>query len=249
MPDERTPGAAGQGAEHAPAEDGDKGSLDYERAYGELRPEYTRATQELSQYRDRLSEYDALFEALHSSDPELQAEALDALGLEPAEVGSPEPGHQDDDDWVDPLEDEVKQLRSSLEEVQAAREQEAAEREAEELDLMRDDYIGEAIGLIEQSLSTDGKSFKFNEREEEVLGNLAIATPGDDGLPDVRAAYQQLYGPEGLLEINRERWVTNKEGAAQAPLGTSIPADQKPRTARDRIAWADERWAQIERQQ
>lgn len=248
MPEDITPGQAGQG-EGTPGEGAGQGSFNYEHAYSQLRPEYTRATQEAAQYRDQLSEYEGLFEALHSSDPEVQAMALDALGLEPAEAGSPG-AKQDDDEWVDPLEEEVSTLRSTVEELRSAREQEQAQREAQEVEALRDDYIGEAIGFIEEALS-DGqqKAFKFTEREESVLGNLAIAMTGEDGLPDVRAAYQVLYGDEGFLEVNRSRWIDTKTGANPAPLGTSIPAEQKPRTKRDRVAWADERWAQIERQQ
>lgn len=247
MPDQNTPGFAGQGGEAAPATGGDKGGVDYERAYGELRPEYTRTTQELAQYRDRLSEFEGLFEALHDSDPEVQAAAMEALGLEPADAGSQ--GPTGTEEWVDPLEKEVEDLRRWRAEVEAAREQEASERSNQELEALRDDYIGEAVSLIEESLSTNGKPFKFSEREEEVLGNLSIAMPDQDGLPDVRAAYSALYGDQGLLEVNRERWIDTKEGAPQAPLGTTIPADRKPRTRADRVAWADERWAQIERQQ
>lgn len=248
MPDENTPGqGAGQGAE-APGNGAGQG-LDYERAYGELRPEYTRATQEAAQYRDRLSEYEGLFEALHSSDPEVQAQALDALGLEPAEAGSPGK-QQDDEDWQDPLEVELKQANERLAALESAREQETAQREAQEMEALKSDYIGEAIGFIEDALGEgQDKPFRFSEREEEVLGNLAIAMTGDDGMPDVRSAYQALYGDEGFLEVNRSKWIDTKTGANPAPLGTSIPAEQKPRTKRDRVAWADERWAQIERQQ
>jgi hypothetical protein len=244
MPDEFTaPGQAGQGGTTAPAETGGQGDIDYARAYSELRPEYTRTTQELAQYRDTISEYEGLFEALHDSDPEVQAAAMEALGLEPA-VGSPEPGRPQEDEFEDPLEKEVQELRAWRDEVQAAREQDAAQRDAQELETLRDDYIGEAIGLIEEATQR-----KFKEQEEEVLGNLAIAMTGDDGLPDVRGAFERLYGSDGILEINRSQWIDNKAGAAQAPLGTTIPADRKPRSGQDRIAWADERWAQMERQQ
>lgn len=240
----------GQGSEGAPnAGTGGQGDFDYQRAYNELRPVYTQATQEASQYRDRLSEYESLFEALHDPDPEVQAQAMDALGLEPV-AGSDPAGHTDDEDFVDPLEKDVLSLREEVEQLRAAREQEEEASQVQEIEQLRDEYIGEAIGLIEQSRSEEGgKPFTFTQREEEVLGNLAIALTGDDGVPDVRAAYTALYGDDGVLEANRTRWIDSKESAHQAPLGTSIPAEQRPKTARERVAYADERWARLVDQQ
>lgn len=241
MPDEITPGSeAGQGAE-TPA-NGDKG-FDYERAYNELRPEFTRTTQDLSDFRSRLSEYEGLFEGLHSSDPEVQRAALEALGLE-LDEGSPGTGAEDE--FVDPLEQELHDARARIEALESAREQEAAASDAQRLTELRDQYIGEAISLIEDSL----EGFEFSEHEERVLGNLAIAMPDEDGLPNVQAAYMALYGPENsVLELNRQRWIEPKLGASQAPLGTTIPADQRPKTRSDRVAYVDERLAQIQRQQ
>ena len=247
MPDMNTPGAAaGQGAE-APADQGGQG-FDYEAAYGQLRPEFTRATQEAAQLRDSLSEYEALFSALHDPDPEVQRAAFDALQLDLAEdTGSP--GTTQSDEFVDPLEEDLRAANERIAALESARELEAAEREAEEMDALRDDYIGEAISLIEQALSTPDKEFKFSQKAETVLGNLAISMTGPDGLPDVRGAYSALYDSDGLLEDERARWISTKTDAQPAPLGTTIPADKKPRTAQERIQYADERWAQLQRQQ
>lgn len=248
MPDMNTPGSSGQGAAETPANQDGQG-LNYEQAYGQLRPEYTRTTQELAQARDSLSEYEALFQALHDPDPEVQRAAFDALNLDLAEdTGSPGTA-QGDDEFVDPLEEQIAAQQARIDALESARELEAAEREQQELDAMRDDYIGEGISLIEQALSTEAKAFKFSTKAEEVLGNLAIAMTGPDGLPDVRGAYSALYSPEGLLEDERARWISTKTDANPAPLGTTIPAEKKPRTAQERIQYADERWAQLQRQQ
>ena len=77
-----------------------------------------------------------------------------------------------------------------------------------------------------------GDNFKFSQREEEALGNLAISMETDKGVPDVQAAYELIYGGEGVLETNRTRWIDSKRGAFSAPLGSTIPADQKPQNAR-----------------
>lgn len=240
---------AGQGPNDAPGNGADKGDFDYARAYSELRPAYTQATQEAAQYRDRLSEYEALFDALHDQDPDVRAQAAEALGLE-FEAGSQEPQRQNtDEEFVDPLEEQLSAALKRVEALEAAREQEATKQQAQQVEELRDEYIGEAITMIEESRSTEGKKFKFSEREEEILGNLAIAMTGDDGVPDVQGAYSALYGNDGVLEINRQRWIETKTGANPAPLGTSIPADQKPRTRAERIAYADERWARLADQQ
>lgn len=234
---EGTPGQAGQGGTP------EANAFDFERGYNELRPEYTRATQELGTFRERLSEYEQLFEALHDSDPEVQAQAMAALGLE-LDTGSPESATPGADEWVDPLEEELQTVKAQLDELRSARELEASERETEHLADLRDDYIGEAISYIEDSLKV-----KFTEREDEALGNLAIAMADEDGVPDVQSAYSLLYGDEGVLETNRKRWIDSKTGAAIPPLGTSIPADQRPKTARERVNYMDERMRALEQQQ
>jgi hypothetical protein len=218
---------------------GNQPTFDYERGYQELRPEFTRATQELSSTRDRLSEYEQLFEALHDPDPQVQSAAMEALGLE-LDTGSQ--GTQEE--FVDPLEQQLAAATQRLERLESARELETSERDSQELVSLRDEFIGEAIGVIENKLNT-----KFKAREEEALGNLAIAMPDAQGVPNVEAAYNLLYGNEGVLEINREGWIDSKLGASQAPLGTSIPADQRPNTAKERIAYIDERMARLSQQQ
>lgn len=210
------------------------GGFDFERGYNELRPEYTRTTQ-------RLSEYEQLFEALHDSDPEVQKAAMDALGLE-LDTGSQGSARKTDDEFVDPLEEEVKALRSVVDELHSARELEAAKARESELAELRDEFIGEAISFIEQNTNV-----KFNEREEEALGNLAIAME-KDGTPDVQGAYNLLYGEAGVLETNRQRWIASKTGAPMPPIGTSIPADQRPTTKAERISYVDERMRALDEQ-
>lgn len=240
--DHGTPVDDGQGAPESGTP-----AFDYERAYGELHPEYTRSRQEVSQYRDRLSEYEQLFQAASGSDPDLRSEALAALGIE-VDTGSPGP-QANDDEFVDPLEEQLNTALTRLEKLESERELEASEREAQELDEMRDEYIGEAIGFIEDHLKPQfGDNFRFSETEERVLGDLAIAMTDDEGMPDVQSAYNALYGDKGVLEVNRERWYASKTGAQQPPKGTTVPADQKPKTARERAQLMDARMAALEDQ-
>lgn len=240
MPDEHgTPGAAGQGAPGAP--DSGQG-FDYEQAYGQLRPEYTRATQQLSQY-------EGLFAALHDPDPDVQAAAFEYLGLEPVteEVPGPaqRPGQQaDEGEWEDPLEKTVQELQATVAELRARGEQEDESRRSAELDDKRDEFIDLNLEVIEEQIGR-----KLSPQEDEVLGNLAIAMEDEDGVPDVMGAYARLYGEDGVLEINRSQWIESKTSAAQAPQLSSLPADKRPQTAQQRVDYIDRRWRDLEDQQ
>jgi len=221
-------------------------SVDFERQYNELRPEYTRVTQELSGYRDAVGEYEQLFEALHDPDPEVQAEAMTRLGLE-LDTGSQE---EPVDEYADPLEKELQEIRGYVEELRSARELETVQQETEQINGLRDEFIGDVIGLIEDNMKpTYGDDFTFSEREEVALANLAISMADEQGVPDVEGAYNLLYGDEGVLETNRSRWIASKTGAFTPPAGTTVPAEQRPKTARERAAYIDERVAALERMQ
>jgi len=221
-------------------------SVDFERQYNELRPEYTRVTQELSGYRDAVGEYEQLFEALHDPDPEVQAEAMARLGLE-LDTGSPE---EPVDEYADPLEKELQELRGYVDELRSVRELETVQQETEQINGLRDEFIGDVIGLIEDNMKpTYGDDFRFSEKEEVALANLAISMADAQGVPDVEGAYNLLYGNEGVLEANRSRWIASKTGAFTPPAGNTIPAEQRPKTARERAAYIDERVRALEAQQ
>jgi hypothetical protein len=238
MGTEQTPvdnGGQGPQQQNPPVESGGQG-FDFEKGYNELRPEYTRTSQ-------RLSEYEALFVSLHDPDPEVQQAAMAALGLE-LDTGSQGGQPQTPQEWEDPLEKEIHELRATVDDLRSAREQESQREENERIIGLRDQFIGESIDYIENE-----KNVKFNEKEEEALGNLAIAMTDAEGVPDVVAAYNLLYGDEGVLETNRQRWIESKTGAKQPPLGSTIPAEQKPQTKSDRINYIDERMRALDQQQ
>lgn len=228
-------GTTGTEVQPTPPEGQGQPEFDAQRAYDELRPVYTQATQ-------RLSEYEQLFEALQ--DPESQAEALARLGFEmdtgPEDVGTAAP----EAEWEDPLERKVQELEAQLQGVTSERELEARQAQEQELVEARDEYIDDAITHIGTATKV-----KFTEREQEVLGNLAIAMTDEDGVPDVQGAYNALYGEESVLEANRQRWIDSKTGAIQAPRGASVSAETRPTSRRERIAYVDERAAAIEAQQ
>lgn len=214
--------------------------FDYQRGYESLRPEYTRATQELSQTREQLTEYEQLFAALQ--DPTTQAEALAALGYE-LDAGAPGSSAPGPDEFVDPLEEEVRSLREQVAAIDQFRQEQVSTQQEQDLIAMRDQYIGEAISFIEEN-----KNVKFSPKAEEVLGNLAIAMESADGVPDVQAAYEAIYGESGVLETERTAWIDSKRAAAQPPLGTTLPADKRPASRAERINYVDERMRALEDQ-
>lgn len=218
------------------ADDGGRQAFNFEQGYNQLRPEYTRTTQELSAAQERLSDYDAFMEAL--SDPDLRDDALASLGIELETGAAPE------DEFADPLEQEVHYLRSVVDELRQGRELEAATQEEQATLDMRDNFIGESISFIEQA-----SEMKFDEHDEEVLGNLAIAMSGEDGVPDVQGAFNALYGEKGLLERQRQQWIDSKTGAYTAPLGQSIPADKRPTNRAERIDFVDRRLQALDQMQ
>lgn len=218
-----------------PGDSGPGQEFDYKRAYEALRPEYTRTTQELSQAQaaaQAAAEYEQLFAALQ--DPDQQAEALAALGFD-MDTGAPV-GQPDPNAFVDPLEQEVETLRAQLDELRQSQQEVSTRREQEQLIEMRDQYIGDALSFIEEQTSQ-----KFTAREEEVLGNLAVALETEEGVPDVQGAYEAIYGSQGVLELRRQSWIESKRGASSAPLGSTIPADRRPTTRSGRVAYIDER--------
>lgn len=238
------PGGAGQEGQQEGAPGGAGQGFDFERSYNEIRPAYTRATQELAATTERLSAFEDLFTQLHDPDPEVQQAAMDALGFE-LDTGQPTgPAADDPEEWVDPLEAKIEELEAFKADVLSRQELEATTEAESELLELRDDYIGVEMDALEEF-----RGEPLTEVEEEVLGNLAIAMETEDGLPDVRGAYQRLYGEQGLLETNRSRWIETKRAAAAAPFGVSIPADRKPQTERERAAYFDQRVADMEAQQ
>lgn len=230
-------GMSETGPGNGQASDEGRSAFNFEEGYNQLRPEYTRTTQQLSETQQRLSEYEDFLAAI--SDPETQAEALASLGFEMETGAAPV-----EDELSDPLEAEVQYLRTVVEDLKQGRELEAATQEEQQLLELRDDFIGEALGFIEQQASV-----KFDAKDEEVLGNLAIAMTDDDGVPDVQGAYNALYGGEGLLERQRSQWIDSKMGAYTAPLGTSIPADKRPTTRAERVDYLDRRLTALSQMQ
>lgn len=216
----------------------------YKSQYEQLRPEFTRATQARSEAEERASQYESLFESL--SDPEQAPEILRELGYEMDTGEEPEGQVPDDEvDFRDPLEEQVRELQELANFIQAEREQEAQSAEEAEILDLRDEYIDNALDYIRTQPGTPD----FTDDETEILGNLAVAMADQDGVPDVVGAFNRLYGDQGILETNRERWISTKNGAIPAPLGASGSSEQRPTNRQERVAYLDARMRALEAQQ
>lgn len=242
-PDE---GQAGGEGVQVPEQQQPGQGFDFEQGYNELRPKFTQTAQELAEARERASQYEALFEVLQDPESPEAQEILAELGYE-MDIGDDEPAtyEPDTDEWADPLEQEVKQLKELADFIMAEREQEAQSAQEAELLGLRDEYIDDAIAYINAQPDTPD----LNADEQEILGNLAIAMADEEGVPDVQGAYNRLYGEEGLLETNRERWISTKNGALPAPLGHSGSSEKRPTNRRERVAYLDGRMRALDAEQ
>lgn len=117
--------------------------VDWSKRYNDLRPEYDRTTQQLSQYEE-------FFQTLQ--DPESRAEALAALGLE---LEGDEETEEDPDDY-DSRFDRIESFLS---------QQEQAQQEAEVQEL-----VGQ---LIEEQLEELDEGNEFSDEYVQLLVNSA----------------------------------------------------------------------------
>jgi hypothetical protein len=176
--EEAAPDQEGTPAE--PEEGKPEGTDDWEKRYGDLQPEYTRATQ-------RLSEYEQLFQAAQQGNPD----ALAALGLEPA-------GGDDEEEYLD----DTERLQQQIAELQQRLDGQDQERQSAAYQEQEDTATLEALTQLEQKDNVE----LSNEEVELVLGN-ALAKRNDDGTPDVNGAYKALRAAQKLYQ---EKYVESK---------------------------------------
>lgn len=186
----------------------------YEAAYKRLQGDYTRKTQEVSQQRQEAEQAMMLVNALQN--PQTQAQALQALGLE-----LEDDGYESEDEYVDP-EDRIANLEQAL-----AAQQEAAQEE--QLLNQEADYIdGELTRLAE----SDGR--ELDDQELELVVSYALANRLENGAPNVEAGYRALQtisaeaqkrhiqskraGAPGLGSAAEKKWDLDSEAGRKAAL-------------------------------
>lgn len=137
-------------------------TTDWQKRYEDLRPEYDRGQQRLSQFEEFYAQL---------ADPETQAEALRALGLE-LEQEEAEEG----DDYIDP-DDRFAKIEDYI------TQQETARQEAEVEKLERQ-YIDQELSALEEEHG------ELDDTQRDFLRKIALAYEDDEGFPDVASAYE-----------------------------------------------------------
>jgi hypothetical protein len=135
---------------------------DYEKRYTDLRSDYDRKNQRLKQFEEFYGQL---------ADPETQAEALRALGLE-----------LEDDEEVE-TDEEFEDPDARIERIEGYLSQQEEQRAEAELQELEEAYLEQEVGRLDAKLS---------EKEKEAVKNLAYSYEDEDGLPDVAAAYEVL---------------------------------------------------------
>lgn len=198
-------------------------TTNWQERYEHLQPEFTRTTQELSQYRELLG-------ALQSEDPDTRLQAAQILGLElAAEPNQPE----DDED----LSFADEQARRELAELKAWKEQltQGAQQQATE---QRDvEHIGAGLAELQGKLGRD-----LTEQEQQILGDSAWANRDEQGLPNISVvaeAYLQVLNGTVLPAYKK----TKPRAAAVAAGG--VAGQQVPDRANETQS---ERWERMAQQ-
>ena len=166
-------------------------SVDYEKRYQDLQPEYTRATQEAAQYRD-------FIERVQAMDPE----ALRSLGLEFEEPD--DEGFDEDDDPDAPL------TRAEWNEWQQAQQE---EHQAAESEQAFNNDLWSAVEAIEEK---EGR--EITDEEAAILRDSALAQVVRGGDFDLSSTWDSL---QSQAKAAHERYVNTKRTAPVAPLGSA----------------------------
>jgi len=144
-------------------------SVDWAKRYNDLRPEFDRTTQ-------RLSQYEQVVNALQ--DPDLRDDALSALGIELDEEA------EEYDDPVDAMNSKFSALEQKLAEQEETRESERYEQAEEK-------FIAQGLDGIAKR-----ENAEISETQRELISQLATRDDFrlDDGEPDLDRAYKTLNG-------------------------------------------------------
>lgn len=196
------------------AEDWQARAMAAEESFSNLQPEYTRATQEAAAQREALQWYDLLISA---EDPDVRAQAAEALGLELAEEDRPP-----DEGTQDPLQPIDHRLQA-LEERDARRDADQQEYEqARQVREVLDNRLEELMPGANHPDPDVAKGVKFDQ--DQILAYAINALPvGEDGLPQVALAHQ-LWSQRN--DARQQDWARSKRAPMFSPGGqtaTEVP--------------------------
>lgn len=191
----------------------DESTIDYAKRYNDLRPEFDRTKQQLS-------ELEAFKASL--SDPQTRADALSAIGLQFEEE------EEDDDtpDFDDPIESLAQRVNRIEAERQAADDAAAEEARQEQTA----DYILSEIDKIEKSIGRG-----LTKTETKLVSLAAQAEPDERGVPNVAAAWAELQAEH---EARQQEYFKTKR-APRAPGGQSASKQPDLSKADERADFID----------
>lgn len=197
-PNEDTPEAPEGAAPEAEGTPAEESQVDFEKRYNDLRPEFDRTRQQLSEYSTWAQDL---------AEPESPPDALHALGYTDEEIAQAmgwdfeEDKTEGDEEYVDP-EDRVAALEEYLAQQREAQEAEKAEAELADLE---EAYLEQELGRLEEEHG------ELTEAEAEAIAGLAAAYPDENGLPDYQGAYETFTG---ATQASRQRYLDSKKAAS-----------------------------------
>lgn len=203
--------------DETPAFDWESDDNPYRKRFMDYRVEADRRATVLSQYEQDL-------EALRSDDLEAQRDAAARLQIELVEE-EPEPMSQEP--W-ETVSSELAQLKAQIAADKKAQQQ---EREQERLAVTIESRL-DALGDIDES-------------DKDLILARAIAMPvGEDGLPNVKGAYDELVARDTAREeAAMQRWASSKKAPRSIKPGQpgTETKDIMSMSDEERIEWATQR--------
>jgi hypothetical protein len=184
--------------------------------YSNLQPEYTRVTQERDQLREATQWYELL---VTSEDPEIRAQAAEALGI----VFEEEEDELVPDEEQDPLQPYDRRI-AALEEREQQRNTE--QQETQHARAVREVLDARLEELMPGATHPDqdvARGVKFDQ--DQVLAYAINALPVDEesGLPDIDLAYR-LWSERN--DARQTDWARSKRAPTFSPSGqtaTEVP--------------------------
>jgi hypothetical protein len=206
------------GSPNAPVvEPGSAQAFDWESDDNPYKQRFTEYRSEADRRATKLSTYEQSLEDLRSGDPERQSAAAVALGIELVQDEPEDPG------YIDPV-DELIRRQEALEQRLTQAEQTRVEREA---------------SLV---VETRLDALDLDEADKDWVLARAVALPaGDDGLPNVAAAHEQLRARDtARLEAAMNDWAAGKRTPRGVAPGTTATEQKNvmDMTDEERVEWA-----------
>ena len=220
--------AAVAGPDVAPGTAEGQPEVNWEKRYQDLQPEYTRATQRLSEMERERELYQI---AMTTDDPDTQRQALEALGYELPDEESPE--ELEPVEWEDPNDQRLSQVEQRLERMTAEQREQA---QFEYLNSYVDEQVAR-LGL--DQLDEDTRHWILHR----AINMPVPQGPGSfvDELPDVEGAYKAFQDWE---TARQRQWAQTKRSPYVPPGGQEATEAPDLSTHEGRVAHAMQKIAE-----